>query len=309
MALGFHVSKTITINGKKQTRGMVEALNNDLKLLIDYGFARPCAQIFVTGPQSFTETLTSADKVGIKRLVENTGLLLVVHGSYADNPWSCNEGSINNIKREMRIAAAIGATGVIIHMGKGLSNDNNIIHVLSKLSDLPANVLNNVILWLEIHVAKPSIYTYETPVKLAALMNKVTQINENMTKKGPSLRIGLCIDTAHLFSCGSALMSYDDANEWLTEVNNSITDMPIMLHLNDSDSVLGSGIDKHAGLTRGNLWGNYNNTNGSIPIEKSGLICVLNWAEKHNITTILERDYQSLRTDLALIKTTGHFQN
>ncbi len=302
MQLGFHVSKTIVArDGKRRTRSMLTALEEDMKLYPKATMRTPMyMQIFVTGPQSFIETLTEPEKLHLKALVAAGKAIIVIHGSYMDSPWGRNISSIHNIKKEMSIAADIGATGVIIHMSKGLLCDVTMDYVFNKIGELPRSTLDTVTLWLEIHVAKSSMYTFETPSKLHALFERITKINKY------GIKIGLCIDTAHLFSCGTALMSYTDATEWLDEAHAAVDDTPIMIHLNDSNTTLGSGIDRHAGLTLGNLWGLYNVSTGALPVEESGLCGVLNWATEHAVGVILERDHAGLMHDLALIASMGY---
>ncbi len=307
MQLGFHISKTIvTRDGKKRARDIDTACKEDMRIMdksarIARDDRHPAhIQVFVTGPQSFTETLTTHEKAHLSALVAAKQVSIVVHGSYADSPWGRNDASIHNIKKEMNIAANIGATGVIVHMGKGLLCDAAMDYVFSKIGELPRSTLDAVTLWLEIHVAKPSMYTFETPSKLQALFERVTSINKY------DIKVGLCVDTAHLFSCGVALVSHADAVGWFDEVSNAIGDTPIMIHLNDSDSTLGSGIDRHAGLTLGNLWGLYGASPGGLPIEESGLCGVLSWADEHAAGVVIERDHACIKHDLDLIAGMGY---
>ena len=81
-----------------------------------------------------------------------------------------------------------------------------------------------------------------------------------------------------------------------------------MIHLNDSNAKLGTGKDSHATLTRGNIWGEYSgNKGGDYDISESGLMYILDYAEKNNIITILERNPEGLLNDLNLIRNLGFF--
>jgi endonuclease IV len=296
MHLGFHVSKHQNMNGAQKHRGMVEALHEDMELLRNWGFQRKCAQIFVSGPQNFRETLDAAEKDKLRDYVIREDVTLVIHGSYVDNPWNRSAGSIHNIKQEMRIASRVHAAGVIIHLGASASSDANLSYVLRELSNLSADVKDAVTLWLEIHAARPSESTYETPEKIKRLFERIGAIDTN------DLRIGLCVDTAHLFSCGMALDTYRSAEDWLSQLPN----IPLMIHLNDSASILASGRDIHQELCKGNLWGSYDPDSGVLPVGASGLAAVLQWAETHELTVILERKYDGIEHDLALIHKMGH---
>lgn len=297
MSLGFHVSKTRTIGGKKKTVKMSEALTTDLKLLQDFGIAKPAAQIFVSGPQNFNETIDDEDKAKVRQFVMRTGLQLVIHGSYVDHPWNRAPGSVHNIKQELRIASKIGANGVVVHLGKGAADDDNLKYVLEEISNIPDDIRESVILWLEIHTAKPSEFTYETPEKIQALFSRIQKINTN------GLRIGLCIDTAHVFASGFALDTYEKTKKWL----EGLPDIPLMVHLNDSASKFASGVDRHQLLAKGELWKAYHPEKGHLPVEDSGLVAILEWAEAGDLTVILERDHDGLAHDLNLIRNLGYF--
>lgn len=118
------------------------------------------------------------------------------------------------------------------------------------------------------------------------------------------MQIGLCIDTAHLFACGTSFRDYNTAYTWLMDVAAVTSGAPIMMHLNDSASTLGSGRDQHAMLTRGNIWGDF--IDGHQPITDSGLMAVLDWVEENKIVTILERHPDHVEHDLKLIADLGY---
>lgn len=300
MPLGFHTSK----DGRK----MHVALREDLEYLKGYGIKSPCIQIFVSGPQSFKETLSDEEKAGVRAIIRQENLPLCVHGAYVDNPWSMSLASIQNIKDEMKIAHQLGATGVIVHIGAGAAKDENLKFVLDKLAEIDADIKKNTILWLEIQTAKASPATVETPTKLGILFDRVRRITGNPAEDPHALRVGLCIDSAHLFACGFAMDTHSVTTKWINDVKKVLpSGTPIMMHLNDSGSTLGSGKDKHEALTKGKIWNQYNIDHGPLKIEDSGLIAILEWAETDDITLILERNGDGIGNDLALVTTLGFF--
>lgn len=287
MPIGYHVSKT-------GHPSMAAALELAAENLADFGIGPKAAQIFVTGPQNWKAIELDAAKC--RSVVDRHNLSLVVHGSYVDAPWN-SINAVHNIRAEMRIASAIGATGVIIHLG---SNTNETLEDV--LTAVFKGLITNVTLWLEINSAKASERTFETPEKLGALFARVAAWQE---VEGPLPSVGLCIDTAHLFACGVALRSFDDANEWLA----ALPAVPIMMHLNDSSSMLGSGRDIHERLLYGNLWGDYREDNKTpAAIEHSGLMAILQWAEANDIALILERNPADVASDLRVVRDLGFFR-
>jgi endonuclease IV len=288
--LGFHIGKNC--DSKKRT--WREAVK-DINLVTSHNL-RPCAQIFVMGPLNTKVNLTTDDKAALREFAAKYDL--VVHGAYVNNPWGENSAAgVLSIKQEMTICAEIGAKGLVIHLAAGANNDDNLRNVLTELSNLPARVINDVILYLEINTAKQSHNTFETPQKINRLFDRINGL-------GLPLRTGLCIDTAHVFSCGVALYEYNKTMEWLNAIEGTTE---IMFHLNDSASSLGSGKDKHHTLTEGKLWGDFNRQKGGLDLRESGLMAVLEWAEANDSIVILERG-DGLDKDINLIASLGYFQ-
>lgn len=278
---------------------MARALEEDVEYMRGFGIAKPAAQIFVTGPQGFKETLSDNDKKDVRDWIQRTNVPVVIHGAYVDNPWNRAAGSVHNIKQELRICESLGAKGVIVHLGKGAANDENFNYVLDQVSNIEQPVREKTTLFLEINAAKPTANTFETPQKIRRLFERVAAVDTR------GLSVGLCIDSAHLFSCGFAMDTYERTWNWLTAMPR----VPVMMHLNDSLSTLGSGVDAHGPLTKGNLWSDYDPDTGRLPIEESGLMAVLDWATENNVMLILERDTDGIVNDLSLIRSLGYFQN
>jgi endonuclease IV len=301
LSIGPHVSKsTDRKDVKKKHRKMDKALAEDLEFVESFDVKTPSAQIFVTGPMNFKETLSDDEKKNIAAYVSRNGTSLVIHGAYLDNGcWNLSNGSIHNIKQELRIAEKLGATGVIIHLGAGAINNQNARKVIEEIGNIEKHVRDNTILWLEINSAKGSGFTFEMPKKIHALFTRLRLFNKN------KLQLGLCIDTAHIFACGYSLDTNIAAKTWIDELEHLLPNIPIMIHLNDSASILGSGKDIHEALCEGNIWKEFHPEKGNLPIEKSGLVYILNWAQENQYNIILERDDSDLWHDLSLLRKIG----
>jgi endonuclease IV len=253
--------------------------------------------------------INNKEKDELKEYLAKTKIPLVIHGAYIDNPWNKKPGSVHNIKIEMRIAHEIGASGVIIHLGAGANDDDVLKYVLDSINKLDDDIKSDTILWLEINAMLPSENSFETPEKLAALFQRIDKYmdgSKSGSKDMHTLKIGIVVDTAHLYACGVSLATYDDAKDWFDELRRLLPHIPIMIHLNDCSSKLGSGIDKHELLTTGNIWRAYND-DGNLPIHRSGIVAVLQWAEKYHINVILERSREGALQDIILVNKLGFF--
>ncbi len=257
-----------------------------------------CIQIFATGPQDH-HLLVDSDDESIMLKINNDGIPIVIHGAYIDNIWNLHHRAIHNVRKELRLAARTKCTGVIVHLAK---NSVENIRAITKVAT--GLVLEHpTVLWLEINVAKSSPNTFETPAKLGALFAAVRKLKITT----PNFTVGLCVDTAHLFSCGMNIASYDAAKIWLEEtlklVNGTGSDIPLMFHINDSASGFNSGIDRHDVLGKGNLYADY-----ADDLSRAGFAYFLAYAEEHNIVAILERKHEYVFIDMAAIEGIGYFK-
>jgi len=67
-------------------------------------------------------------------------------------------------------------------------------------------------------------------------------------------RLGLCLDTAHLFAAGFDIRTPKGWNAVLRKVDDLIgLDLVLAFHLNDSKADLGSRVDRHAHIGQGKL--------------------------------------------------------
>lgn len=271
--LGYHVGK-----GKDY----VSSLSAAKETLTSYGF-RPSAQIFVMGPQSSRVLMQDKDIDAVSAWVRRENFPLCIHSAYTNYLWGESAAAIASVNKEMDIAAAISAQGVVVHLGAGAKDAHKLKSVLERLHT-PST------LWLEMNTAKPSAGTFETTESIVNLFDDVASC-------GLNLDIGFCIDTAHAYACGMNFREYAPTAMWLADLPPA----KYMVHLNDSARSLGSGKDRHAQLLHGEMW------RGVNP-EESGLKAVLDFAEGKNTLCILERG-EGLHGDLALIQSMGYFQS
>lgn len=322
-AIGFHVYK-----GKHKT--YYDAFASALALLRSYlPNVRPAMQVFVSGPQTRGINFSANDIAAVShatcpRAYANANAhadspLLFIHGAYVDNPWGKTITSVQNIADELAVAAQLRAQGVIVHMSKNTTVALPwVIEQLAKRVEAAAPTI-----YLEINAAKPSADTFETPEKINALFAQV-RLSLRAVTRSANLRVGLCIDTAHLWACGVDLREYADASNWLAGLDRALISEcaggadanahspPIIIHLNDSKSARGSGKDQHAGLFRGNIWGNGHPNEvaraaADIAREDTGCAAVLEFAIDNAIPCILERDADGLVQDLIALQQFGYY--
>lgn len=242
-------------------------------------------QVFVANPRSLAITLRPEEAAELRAfLEENPRLAVVAHGTYLDAPWGGSPYVAKFIRAELALCARAGISGLVIHLGK--TPPATVVRRLPPLGGGPGPLL-----YLETPAVKPENARYETPEKLAALFRAIR------AGHGAPARVGLCIDTAHLWSSGVDLRSYEAAAAWIRRLEAAADAIPpgrILLHLNDNFNARGGGRDRHAPLFRGAIWGGY----ADRPRE-SGLAAFVEYAVRHGTPAIFERGGAALREWLA----------
>lgn len=250
-------------------------------------------QIFISSPRSLAITLRDAEAKELRAFLDTPGAPLVVsHGSYVDFPWTGKSFITRFIRQELKMCAKSGILGLVIHLGK--QKPAVVAKIMPTLLPESGDGEPPTILFLETPHLKPENSHYETPEKLAELFVELRQIDPELC------RIGLCIDTAHLWSCGVDICSFDAAESWLRRLESISAIIPAnrtMFHLNDSYSARGSGADRHAPLLKGNIWKEF----ADRP-HQSGLAAFVDYAMRHNTITILERNQESLLDDYVVLE-------
>ena len=241
---------------------------NSLKA-VDEQFSITAAQIFVSGPKTYKDTVTDNECATIKEYVDNNNIELFVHSSYVTS-LKMKSGWL--IQQQMQHAYKCNARGVVIHIPKAVPDvvAGLVTELLSKYStdDFPLPLL------LEPPGIKPSVGTYSTAEKINTLMSKI---------KYPLERIGFVLDTAHLWASGTDVSSKQLASDFLSQLVEP--ERIRLIHLNGSYAELGLGKDKHAVpfSSEDNIWGSY-----ITHPQDSGVAAIVEFAKKYNVTFILE---------------------
>jgi deoxyribonuclease-4 len=246
MKFGFHVS----IQG-----GLHRAPERARSLGCD------CLQIFSASPRSWGIKTLAAEEVRLFR--ENMSRYAlgpcVVHTPYLLN--LCAEDAVllersrKALLEELRRAEQLGAEYVVVHMGTRKSNTE------TAALDLMARSIDRVLRRFGADNRDP-----------AAAQPGVTLLLENTSGGGGKLgyciphlaavlkkaetgrRVGICLDTAHLFQAGYDIRTRHGLRRTIRELESCIgTETLRLIHLNDSLTPLGSGHDRHWHIGRGHI--------------------------------------------------------
>lgn len=288
--LGPHVNRYHALtSGRPSIVKHIEAAKREA--LNDAGFNIMAAAIFVGGPKNREITLHPNERVELREYIARTKMCIIAHSSYSAYPWHGDPDAARYILEELKVCQESGITGLVIHLPK-----LPVSEVMKYIDRLFNHETPDVKIYFETPAVKPTESYYETPLKLATLFSAIrTKLDPNLDK------FGLCIDSAHLWTCGIDLQSYDAAAAWLQDLESKSAIIPpksIMFHLNDSLKLRGVGPDTHANLAVGKIWEKYSDN-----IEKSGLRAFTDYAQRHESIVILERKpKEALKKDYLILR-------
>lgn len=279
------------------------------------------AAIFVSNPRARAITLTDAEAAELRKSARH----IVAHSTYTATPWAMgNAECIAYVAHELRVCARAGIRGLVVHLTKSTpavaaESVQAIRHAYAAGAagaGAASATTNDVIptLFLETPAITAAGNHYNTPEKLGVLFALIS--SAPASPGAPP--VGLCVDTAHLWTSGIDLRSRDAAAAWIAGLRNMAAahdaaaahavdaraspeaaaapaKLQIMYHLNDSKNPLGVGPDSHEALGAGHIW------RGLAPRE-SGLAAFVADADRHGSVAILERKpIELLESDYAYV--------
>jgi deoxyribonuclease IV len=219
--IGFHVSK------QKCLMDTIAALPDSKKPY----------QIFLGAPQSTGLRIEDGELAAAGALVAERGVSVYVHSPYIIN--LCVGGNTWNtalLKKNLQYAAKVGCKGVVVHVGK--STDKPLAEAMETMK---ANLLECL------EAATPSCpLLLETPAGQGTETLKGDSEFVDFVAGIGDERLGVCLDTCHVFACGHKPLEYIsrfDAQPGLLK----------LIHYNDSATPCGSCVDRHAFMGTGHI--------------------------------------------------------
>jgi deoxyribonuclease-4 len=281
--VGPHVNRYHAPAGATLARH-IEAARREAKT--DGGVDIGAAAVFVAGPRERRLTLQPGETKELREYAGRTGLQLVAHSVYAGNPWR-DPTSAAFVQSEAEACQGAGITGLVVHLPKSPPET-----VLKRLPRLLSRDAPDVVLYLETPSVTPRETYYETPAKLGRLFRGVRELDPS------GRRVGLCVDTAHLWTSGVDLSAYAAADAWFRGLETGVAASRVLVHCNDSARDRGHGPDTHAALGQGKIWDAFAGRLG-----ESGLGAVLDYAGRHGAPLILEwKPKEALRADYLALR-------
>jgi deoxyribonuclease-4 len=216
------------------------------------GVERDCEaiQVFNQSPRMWRPTNWKPDDIAAFRDLMEGGPIksVLIHAVYLINAATkdrdMRKKSLASLTHSLRMGDAIGANGVVVHPGSRLKEP--IDAALGRVSDAVREALaesDSCKLLLE-----------NTAGAGGTLGRTFGELYDVIGRAGGDDRIGICLDSCHLLASGYDIRTDDGLASVIDEcVAEMGMERLACVHVNDSQTPLGSNTDRHAPLGAGEL--------------------------------------------------------
>jgi len=215
-----------------------------------------CLQVFTRNINQWkTSPIDPAEAAAFRKAVKEAGLRLVVaHDSYLINPAAADadlrKKSVAGLVEELERAELLGIPWVVAHPGAAGEQPvaraveraaKGIAEALTKTAGLKAGIL------IETTAGQGSCLgaSFE---EIGAMLDLID------ARPGLAKRVGVCLDTCHVFAAGYPLAPQAALDETLAAFDRAIGLGRLkLIHANDSKKEQGSRVDRHEAIGKGKI--------------------------------------------------------
>jgi len=177
---------------------------------------------------------------------------LAIHGSYllnlASEDAANRRKAVRGFRDEVERGLAIGADYLVIHPGNSKGQETE--RAIETLADSFAEAAEGVE-WGGFQVLLEN--TAGGGASLGRDFNELARIGEAIVSRTPAA-VEFCIDTAHLFAMGWDVSTAKGLRKTLKQIDGAIGLQRVkVVHTNDSKTGLGSRVDRHEQIGKGEI--------------------------------------------------------
>jgi deoxyribonuclease-4 len=223
-----------------------------LQNAVQRGVERGCEaiQIFNQSPRMWRPTAyTDDDFAEFREAMDSSPIdAVLIHAVYLLNPASedreIRKKSLASLVQSLRVGAGIGAAGVVLHPGSAKQGD--VGKAIKRAGKVIMQALDDT--------QGCQLHLEDTAGAGGTLGRSFEELEALLDAAGGDKRLGLCLDSCHLYASGYDVATPDGLRETLDECERVVgLDRLQSLHLNDSLTPLGSNRDRHSILGEGEL--------------------------------------------------------
>lgn len=267
--------------------GLHISISGGLRKAVERAKDRGCDvfQIFSQSPRSWNSKSISEDEAReFVSSFKKSGLALAVdHMPYLPNLASSkddvHEKSIESLTSELMRCQMLRIPYLVSHLGShlGAGWDEGFKRIVEAVDTSLSQADNDVILLLE--------NTAGTKNSMGSSLEEMATIIDAFDALRP--RLGICLDTCHLFAAGYELRTPEGLQATLNQFQELIGFERLkLLHINDCRGAVGSHLDRHEHIGLGQ-------------IGENGFRLILRHPSLKDLPMILETPVDSRRNDVA----------
>lgn len=210
-------------------------------------------QVFVANPRGWaTPAGTPAQDEAFRAACAERSIPAYVHAPYLINFGSHTEAtaerSVASLRHSLRRGREIGALGVVVHTGSatgGRSRATALAQVRERMLPLLDELVRDDDPWL---LLEP------TAGQGTSLCSFVADLGPYFEALDRHPRLGVCLDTCHVFAAGHDLAAAGGVKQTLDELVAVTGEGRLkLIHANDSKDVVGAHKDRHANIGAGHI--------------------------------------------------------
>lgn len=219
---------------------------------VSRGVERGCEaiQIFNQSPRMWKPTAYGEQDVdGFRRALADSEIeAVLIHTVYLVNCASedaqIRAKSLASLTHSLRVGDALGARGVVLHAGSAKRGD------VRRAIKRAGQTIRRALAGSE----RCQLHLENTAGAGGTLGRSIEELAELLAAGGGGPRLGLCLDSCHLLASGYEIRTPAGMDALTRELSAKVGLERIRsLHLNDSQSALGSNRDRHANIGQGEL--------------------------------------------------------
>jgi deoxyribonuclease-4 len=207
-------------------------------------------QFFNQSPRAWrAREYTEEEAVEFRATLEASSVqAALIHAVYlincASQDRTIRRKSLTALTIALRSGAALGVSGVVLHAGSALAGD--VKRAVSRAGKVIREALEDS--------EDCPLHLENTAGSGGTLGRSFTELAALIEAAGGDERLGLCLDSCHLYASGYHIRTAEGLREVIDECAEIVgTERLGSVHVNDSRTGLGSNVDRHAPLGEGEL--------------------------------------------------------
>lgn len=224
----------------------------DLAVVRGLEFGCEAIQIFTKNNNQWRAFPLKKDVVGRFRanLAESGLRPVVAHTSYLINLGTSSKRlwnkSVKSLQTELERCEMLGVPYLVTHPGShtGAGVDRGLRNVADAINLVHSKTQDHRVMILVEHMAGQG-------TNLCCEFEQIARLFEMVNSQD---RVGVCLDTCHLFAAGCDYRSPEKYHALMRDIDTAIGLRRVRcIHLNDSKTPLGSRVDRHEHIGRGKI--------------------------------------------------------